>query len=45
MKVYEKMGENNQVIAATHSPHVVVSIPKESVKLLKRENGRIKVID
>jgi len=45
MKVYEKMGENNQIIAATHSPHVVASVPKESVKLLKRENGQIKVVE
>jgi predicted ATP-binding protein involved in virulence len=45
MKVYENIGENNQIIAATHSPHVVASVPKESVKLLKRENGRIKVVE
>jgi predicted ATP-binding protein involved in virulence len=45
MKVYENIGENNQVIAATHSPHVVASVPKESLKLLKRENGRIKVVE
>lgn len=45
MKVYENIGENNQVIAATHSPHVVASVPKESVKLLKRENGKIKVVE
>ena len=45
MKVYENIGENNQIIAATHSPHVVASVPKESLKLLKRENGRIKVVE
>ena len=45
MKVYENIGENNQIIAATHSPHVVASVPKESVKLLKRENGKIKVVE
>jgi len=45
MKVYERIGENNQVIAATHSPHVVSSVRKESVKLLKRRNGRIEVVD
>lgn len=42
--VYEKIGKNNQIIFATHSPHVVASVPKESVKLLKRENGQIKVV-
>lgn len=45
VKVYEKIGNNNQVIIATHSPHVVASVPKESVKLLKRENGQIKVVE
>ncbi len=44
VKVYEKIGTNNQVIIATHSPHVVASVPKESVKLLKRVNGDIKVV-
>lgn len=42
--VYEKIGKNNQIIFATHSPHVVASVPKESVKLLKREKGQIKVV-
>lgn len=45
VRVYEKIGNNNQVIIATHSPHVVASVPKESVKLLKRENGQIKVVE
>ena len=44
MRVYEKIGQNNQVIAATHSPHVVSSVKKESVKLLKRKNGKIEMI-
>ncbi len=41
--VYQKIGQNNQLIFATHSPHVVASVPKESVKLLKREDGQIKM--
>lgn len=45
VKVYEKIGNNNQLIIATHSPHIVASVPKESVKLLKRENGQIKIIE
>lgn len=45
VKVYERIGNNNQVIIATHSPHVVASVPKESVKLLKRVNGQIKVVE
>ncbi|MCK4762275.1 MAG: AAA family ATPase [Candidatus Aminicenantes bacterium] len=43
MKVYEKVGKNNQVIAATHSPHIVASVKKESVKLLKRHKGKIEI--
>jgi predicted ATP-dependent endonuclease of OLD family len=45
VNVYQKIGNNNQLIIATHSPHVVASVPKESVKLLKRENGKIKVVE
>lgn len=45
MKVYQSIGENNQVIAATHSPHVVASVKKESVKILKRIDGKIEVTD
>ncbi len=47
LKVYEKIGENNQVIVATHSPHIIASTPKENVKILtrKEENGTFQVID
>ncbi|MCX6579233.1 MAG: ATP-binding protein [Candidatus Aminicenantes bacterium] len=45
VKVYEQIGNNNQVIIATHSPFIVGSVPKESVKLLKRVNGQIKVVE
>jgi len=45
VNVYEKIGNNNQVIIATHSPFIVGSVPKESVKLLKRVNGQIKVVE
>lgn len=43
MRVYENIGQSNQVIAATHSPHVVSSVKKESLKLLKRQNGKIEI--
>lgn len=40
LKVYTSIGNNNQVIVATHSPHVVSSVPRESVFLLSTdENG------
>ncbi len=47
LKVYEKIGENNQVIVATHSPHIIASTPKENIKILtrKEENGIFQVID
>jgi predicted ATP-binding protein involved in virulence len=45
VNVYRKIGRNNQIIFATHSPHVVASVPKESVRLLKREAGRINLVD
>jgi AAA15 family ATPase/GTPase len=47
IKVYENIGENNQVIVATHSPHIIASTPKENVKILTRneETNTFQVID
>ncbi|MCP4147757.1 MAG: ATP-binding protein [bacterium] len=45
VKVYRQLANNSQIIIATHSPHIVASVSKESVKLLKREKGRIKIVD
>ena len=45
INVYEHMGNNNQVIAATQSPHVVSSVNWENVKLLRKEKGRIKMVN
>jgi predicted ATP-binding protein involved in virulence len=36
INVYEHMGNNNQIIAATQSPHVVSSVNRENVKLLRK---------
>ena len=33
LKIYENIGIDNQVIVATHSPHIIASTPKENVKL------------
>lgn len=42
VSVYEKIGENNQIILATHSPHIIGSVKKEQIILLMRnENGII----
>lgn len=42
VEVYKKIGKNNQIIIATHSPHILGSVDKESVFLLsKDERGNI----
>lgn len=45
VEVYKKIGKNNQIIIATHSPHILGSVKKESIILLTRETGNeIKVL-
>ncbi len=39
IEVYQKIGHSNQLIIATHSPHVISSVRKESLKVLSK-NGR-----
>ena len=42
--VYRKIGENNQIIIATHSPHILGSVKKENIMLLdKDDEGKIVV--
>ena len=42
--VYRKIGENNQIIIATHSPHILGSVKKENIMLLdKDDDGEIVV--
>ena len=42
--VYRKIGENNQIIIATHSPHILGSVRKENIMLLdKDDKGQIVV--
>ena len=42
--VYKKIGKNNQIILATHSPHILGSVEKESIILLvKNKNGAVEV--
>jgi len=43
IRFYANIGENNQIILATHSPHVIASAPAENVYLLKLNNNRITV--
>ena len=40
--VYRKIGKNNQIIIATHSPHILGSVKKENIMLLdKDDEGKI----
>ena len=40
--VYRKIGKNNQIIIATHSPHILGSVKKENIMLLdKDDDGKI----
>lgn len=42
--VYKKIGKNNQIIIATHSPHILGSVKKENIMLLdKNDDGKIVV--
>ena len=42
IEVYKKIGENNQIIVATHSPHILGSVSNENIFILyKNENGKI----
>ncbi len=41
LKTYQKMGQNNQIIVATHSPHILSSVAADHVFLLSRNNGEI----
>ena len=42
IEVYKKIGENNQIILATHSPHILGSVSNENIFILYRdEKGKI----
>ena len=42
--VYRKIGKNNQIIIATHSPHILGSVKKENIMLLDNDDkGKIVV--
>ena len=40
IEVYKKIGENNQIIVATHSPHILGSISNENIFILYRNENR-----
>ncbi|WP_373079041.1 AAA family ATPase [Fusobacterium varium] len=42
IEIYQRIGKNNQIIVATHSPHILGSISRENIILLsKNENGEV----
>lgn len=45
IEVYQKIGYNNQLIIATHSPHVISSVRKESLKILSKNGKTVHIID
>jgi predicted ATP-binding protein involved in virulence len=41
MKLYQNIGENNQVIVATHSPHIIGASNADEVFLLEIDENRV----
>ncbi len=46
LKIYEDFAKenNNQIIIATHSPHIIASAKKESLRLLVKRGDKIEVV-
>jgi predicted ATP-binding protein involved in virulence len=44
MKLYQNIGENNQVIVATHSPHIIGASNPEEVFLLEIEGNQVEAV-
>lgn len=47
LKLYQNIGKNNQIIVATHSPHIIASVKPESLFVLypNAETGKIEPIN
>ena len=45
INLYESIGENNQLIIATHSPHVIGNITSDKLRVMVRDNNGIKILD
>jgi len=47
LKIYENFAKQNncQIIIATHSPHIIGSAKSEYIRLLVKEDNKIKVVD
>jgi predicted ATP-binding protein involved in virulence len=45
IKLYENIGENNQLIIATHSPHVIANIEAKQLRIMKKDNNGIVIVN
>ncbi len=45
IKVYENIGENNQLIIATHSPHIVSDIKAEQLRIMKKGTNGVFIVE
>ena len=43
--VYKSIGENNQLIIATHSPHIVGSVKSENLRVMTKDSDGIKIVN
>lgn len=43
--VYESIGKNNQLIIATHSPHIIGKIESKGLRVIKKNKDGIKLVD
>ncbi len=45
VEVYKNVGKDNQIIIATHSPHIISSVKRESLKILSKKDRWVTVIE
>lgn len=45
IKLYENIGENNQFIIATHSPHIVGNIEAKQLRIMKKDKNGISIVN
>ncbi|MGL5351439.1 MAG: AAA family ATPase [Cetobacterium sp.] len=43
IKIYQNIGDNNQVIIATHSPHIIGSVKNENVRVMRKSSSGIEI--
>ncbi|MDU7240416.1 ATP-binding protein [Clostridium sp.] len=43
--VYKSIGNNNQLIIATHSPHIVGSVKADELRVMTKDSKGIKIVD